>query len=95
VVHFFRSGDDESMAQAMFDVINRQRNCEILLSCAVMSTCSATGWDQKKKRISGSNRFSFDETFADVQPFGLELAASEAAPDSVSMNSRIDQDEPY
>jgi glycosyltransferase involved in cell wall biosynthesis len=90
VVHFFRSGDDESMAQAMFDVIN-DKELRHSLVMRGYEYVQRNGWDQKKKEYLDLIDSLSTETFADVQPFGLELAASESALDSIPMNSRMEQ----
>ena len=89
-VHFFRSGDDESMAKAMLDVIN-DKELRHSLVMRGYEYVQRNGWDQKKKEYLDLIDSLSTETFADVQPFGLELAASESVLDTVSINSRMDQ----
>jgi glycosyltransferase involved in cell wall biosynthesis len=58
VVHFFRSGDSQAMAEATLDVINNQELRESLVTRATSMSSAMTG--AGRKGVSGSGRFPFD-----------------------------------
>jgi len=73
VVHFFRSGDSRSMAEAMLDVINSN---ELRDSLAIRGYeyVKRHGWDQKKKEYLDLIDSLSTETFNDVRPADVQPA---------------------
>jgi len=78
IVHFFRSGDCQSMADAMLDVIG-SKELRVSLAEAGYEYVRRHGWDTKKKQYLDLIDFLSTERFADVQaaaqPADVEPAA--------------------
>ena len=66
VVHFFRSGDSQAMAQAMLDVVNDKDLRDSLIARGY-EYVERNGWDQKKKEYLALIDFLSTESFDDVQ----------------------------
>jgi len=71
VVHFFRSGDSQAMAEAMLDVVNNQDLRESL-SRRGYEYVRRHGWDQKKKEYLDLIDSLSTERFSDVP--GVQLS---------------------
>jgi glycosyltransferase involved in cell wall biosynthesis/peptidoglycan/xylan/chitin deacetylase (PgdA/CDA1 family) len=67
VVHFFRSGDSEAMAEAMLDVINDKNLRQSLISHGY-EYVEHHGWGRKKKEYLDLIDSLSTELFVDVQP---------------------------
>jgi glycosyltransferase involved in cell wall biosynthesis len=67
VVHFFRSGDSEAMAEAMLDVIN-DKNLRQSLIARGYEYVERHGWGLKKKEYLDLIDSLSTELFVDVQP---------------------------
>jgi glycosyltransferase involved in cell wall biosynthesis len=67
VVHFFRSGDSEAMAEAMLDVINNQKLRESLITRGY-EYVERNGWDRKKKEYLDLIDSLSTECFEDIEP---------------------------
>jgi glycosyltransferase involved in cell wall biosynthesis/peptidoglycan/xylan/chitin deacetylase (PgdA/CDA1 family) len=81
IVHFFRSGDSASMAEAILDVVNGQELRESL-SRRGYEYVQRHGWDQKKKEYLDLIDSLSTETFADLQSEGYPLAPASISPDT-------------
>ena len=67
VVHFFRSGDSQAMAEAMMDVINDKDLRQSLIARGY-EYVERNGWDRKKKEYLDLIDGLSTEHFDDVQP---------------------------
>jgi len=67
VVHFFRSGDSQAMAEAMLDVINDKDLRQSLIARGY-EYVERNGWDQKKKEYLDLIDSLSTELFLDVHP---------------------------
>jgi glycosyltransferase involved in cell wall biosynthesis len=67
VVHFFRSGDSQAMAEAILDVVNN-KSLRKSLADRGYEYVKRHGWDQKKKQYLDLIDSLSTELFADVQP---------------------------
>ena len=79
VVHFFRSGDSQAMAEAMLDVIN-DKDLRQSLVARGYEYVERNGWGQKKKEYLDLIDSLSTELFADVQ--SVAGSASEIQRDS-------------
>jgi glycosyltransferase involved in cell wall biosynthesis len=72
VVHFFRSGDIQAMAEAMLDVINNKELRESLIKRGY-EYVERNGWGQKKKEYLDLIDSLSTERFDDIEPASTAL----------------------
>jgi glycosyltransferase involved in cell wall biosynthesis len=80
VVHFFRSGDSQAMAEAMLDVI-KNKGLRESLARRGYEYVRRNGWDQKKKEYLDLIDSLSTEIFTDVQSGDVQLALGSISAD--------------